>query len=194
MRLNNEGQVKRLTDKEKSEILEAEFTRLYTELRMSVYKFCLAKLPSDSRSAEDCVQNAFIVLYRKMLDGCEIEYPKAFLYKTANNYIMRVLRDKKRAETSTVSLEDYEGVYDGAYEHIENEVDYKLLEERLSAYLSEKEEELLRLRFTEQRSLEEISEALGLTPSATAKRVLRLRQKLVKYINNEERSGGIGAE
>ena len=72
-----------LNDKTVSECYEKYF--------QSIYKYCRVRLGEFSQYAEDCVQDAFLVFYNKLRDGETVEQPRAFLYRTADNFVKRTV-------------------------------------------------------------------------------------------------------
>ena len=164
------------------------FTQLYNEHRKAVYKLCLARLSYDERSAEDCMQNAFLVLYKKLSSGEEIVYPKAFLYKTANKFVLKNIYEKQKYNKRYAPLEDYksQGV-DEQYE-IDSKLDYDLLEKQISSCLNKSELELLKLKYIDDYTIEQTAEILNISKTAAAKRLQRLREKIKRNIKLKERS------
>ena len=80
-------------DSKNKKAVQDRFTQIYNEYKGPIYKMCLVRL-KDENSAEDCMQNAFIVLYKKMLNKEEIENPRAFLYKTAGNFVLKCFDER----------------------------------------------------------------------------------------------------
>ena len=82
--------------------------QLYDDYRLKLFNFCLARLSGERESADDCVQEAFLVLSTKLKNGEEIENPRAFLYRTAENFVRRrqeqIAKDAKRLVMSLKSL------------------------------------------------------------------------------------------
>ena len=76
------------------EVFKQAFDRYYS----GVYRFCLSRLPNDRASAEDCTQEAFVVLYKKYCDGEKIENTYAFLLQTARYYILKQLRQLEKQQ------------------------------------------------------------------------------------------------
>ena len=72
-----------------------EYCRQYKEL---LYKYAYLRTGHDKTAAEDCVQDAFMVIYRKMKKGEEFSQPKAFLYRTVDNLIKEHLRNVKKQQ------------------------------------------------------------------------------------------------
>lgn len=165
--------------------VQDRFTEIYNEYKSSIYKFCLVKLNGNSENAEDCMQNAFIVLYKRMLKGEEIEYPRAFLYRTADNLILKCIEQKVKHESNTVPLDDYE---DKAYDEqhrIDSDIDYALLSKKLMTILNEDEQKLFKLKYIDDLTIEQVSAVLDASQTAIAKRLQRVREKIKNSITIE---------
>ena len=81
------------------------FKEAYKQYYTDVYRFCLSYMANDRNSVDDVVQDTFIVLYNKYLAGEEIAYTKAFLFKTAHNFVLKHLRERKR-DMNNVSIDE----------------------------------------------------------------------------------------
>lgn len=174
-------------DAEKAQ-LEEEFTQLYKSYRTAIYKFCLTKLSYESRLAEDCMQNAFVALYKKMLSGEEIHYHRAFLYKAANRYVLKCINENKKYQKRHIPLEEYETNANDAQYLLDGEIDYRFLKSRLEACLNENELELLKLKYIDDLTIEQTAQILNISQTAAAKRLQRLREKIKQNIDYKEGS------
>ena len=160
-----------LLKKQANEKLDLAYKEYYTDL----LRFCNARL-KDSHQADDCVQECFLVLYKRFLKGEEIHNIKLYLYKFADNLIKAEWRKNKKnedvvdidslAEVLTVSSSDFE------------KIDFDELIEKLSSSLNENEYMIYKLKYIEDKSIKQISEETGLSFEAVAKRISRLRIKL----------------
>lgn len=161
-------------------------------------RFCAVRLEEASDFAGDCVQEAFCVFYRKLLDGETFENPRAFLYQTVNNMVLRAKREYFKNAKHTKNLDEAENV--AVYiekeveEHLEpDDVDIDKAKEVILSVLDDEERRLYQMKYVERKSLKEISSILGITPTAVAKRTSRLRTKIknsVTPVLSEFRKGG----
>ncbi len=152
------------------------FTEAYEACYLSLIKYCAARMGDARIQADDCVQEAFLVFYNKLLNGEEIRNPRAFLYRTTDNFLKQAVARYAREQKRHVPLEDAEAL--AAAQPIpfsEQEPDYEACARALLETLSEAEQTLYRLKYMEKRSLREIAELLDITPAAAAKRTSRLR-------------------
>ncbi|MBR6531541.1 MAG: sigma-70 family RNA polymerase sigma factor [Clostridia bacterium] len=152
----------------------------YEKYYQSIFKYCRVRLGEFSEHAEDCVQDAFVILQRKLTEGETIEQPRAFLYRTADNFVKRTTEHYIKERTRTVDLDTAENT--PAPPIISDDFDYDAFAQILISTLTEQEQELYILKYVQQKSLKEIAELLGIQPTAVAKRVSRLRQHIKDLI------------
>ena len=152
----------------------------YEKYYQSLYKYCRVRLGEFSEHAEDCVQDAFVILQRKLSEGETIEQPRAFLYRTAENFVKRTTEQYVKERTRTVDLDTAENT--PAPPIISDDFDYDRLARILLAALTQQEQELYILKYVQRKSLKEIAEILNIQPTAVAKRVSRLRQRIKDLI------------
>lgn len=152
----------------------------YEKYYQSIFKYCRVRLGEFSEHAEDCVQDTFVILQRKLTEGEKIEQPRAFLYRTADNFVKRTVEHYSKERKRTVELTEAENA--PAPPIIFDDFDYDEFARILIATLSEQEQELYILKYVQQKSLKEIAEILNIQPTAVAKRVSRLRQRIKDLI------------
>ncbi len=152
----------------------------YEKYYQSIFKYCRVRLGEFSEHAEDCVQDAFVVLQRKLNEGETVEQPRAFLYRTADNFVKRTVEHYSKERKRTVELTEAENA--PAPPIISDDFDYDEFARILIATLSEQEQELYILKYVQQKSLKEIAKILNIQPTAVAKRVSRLRQRIKDLI------------
>lgn len=181
-----EGEVCSLDNDSGKKAIKDRFTQIYDEYRSAIYKFCLVRLRGDSHAAEDCMQNTFIVLYKKMQSKEEIEYPRAFLYRTADNLILKCVSQKVREEKSTVPLDEYEDLaYEERQDEIDSDIDYSVLNRKITAILNEEEQMLFKLKYIDDLTIEQAAAAVSISQTAAAKRLQRIRDKIKNSIKVE---------
>lgn len=156
----------------------------YEKYYESIFKYCRVRLGEFSEHASDCVQDAFLILHKKLNEGETIEQPRAFLYRTADNFVKRTVEHYSKERTRTVDLDTAENT--PAPPIISDDFDYDEFARILIATLTQQEQELYILKYVQRKSLKEIAEMLGIQPTAVAKRVSRLRQHIkdLIYENN----------
>ncbi len=168
--------------KQADHILRQSYDTYYEKIA----RFCNIKL-KNRNEAEDCVQECFMVYYKRILSGEEIGNTSAFLYKIADNLIKTQWKQDKKAN-NIIPLDEVAEtlVADEVYDY--SNIDYDLCAEKIIKVLDEKERLLYQLKYIDRKSLAEIAKELNISFDATAKRLSRLRQK-VKAMVEEEMKG-----
>ena len=162
--------------------LDIRFTQIYNQYKSSIYKFCLVKLNGDNSDAEDCMQNVFMTFYKKLCNNEEIANPRAYLYRIANNYIMKHIEANSRENKTSLPIEDYADKIIDERNDADSEIDFKLLNEKLNKLLTPNEQQLLRLKYIDDLTIEQVAKVLNTNKQTIAKRLQRLREKIKNSI------------
>lgn len=170
--------------KKKSDALLEDAFEKYSK---AIEKFCYVRLGEASDYASDCLQETYCLFYRKLLDGTEFENPRAFLYKTANNMVLKAREKYFKNAKNTKSLEDAEDVptyiEESVEEKIENgDVDIEYAKTVLLSALTADELQLYEMKYVQNMTLKEIGETLQIAPSAVAMRTSRLKTKVKQLV------------
>ena len=152
----------------------------YKNYYSDVYRLCLSLLMNDRESIDDCVQEAFIVLYKKYLEGEEVEYVKAFLFKTVQNFVKKRLRENSKTNQH-VNIDDITELVSQS-EDMDEKLSFDEYSRQISDALSQRDAELFKLRYIDDYSLEEIAQILNLSISVVGTRLHRLRKRLVTIL------------
>lgn len=168
----------------KSRNAEKVFEQCYKDYRIKIFNYCLSRLEGSREKADDCTQETFIVFYNKLLDGEKFENPRAFIYRTADNFIKR---QKQRTATELkyeIPLENAAEIeaFDDEYASVLNMIDYDECAKLLLNKLDEEELKIYRLRYIENNKVEAIAEQLGISRPAASMRLLRLRNKIKELV------------
>lgn len=160
-----------VSNKQANEKLDLAYKEYYNDL----LRFCNSRL-KNQHQADDCVQECFLVLYKRFLKNDEIHNVKLYLYKIADNVIKSQWRKNKKndeivdidalAEVLTVNSTQFESL------------DFENLDEKFSSALNENEYLVYKLKYIEDKSIKQISEETGLSFETVAKRLSRIRNKL----------------
>lgn len=171
-------------------------TEAYEKYNTLLLKFCYTKLLQDKTAADDIVQEALVVYYKRLLKGEEFEKPLAFLYQTAQVLCKNANKKAARQAMKTVPLEDAEDVAAQEENSRASELDYDEIKERLLEKLTPEELRLYQLKYVEDKSLKEIAEMMNISPNAVAKRTQRLRSVIKQLVEPTiaiyERGSGYG--
>ena len=152
-----------------------------------IARFCNVKLKNRTE-AQDCVQDCFMVYYKLLLRGENVQNVGAFLYKTADNLVKVQFRQDKKAN-NTVSIDELSQTL-AATEVIDcSHIDFEALAEKIISVLDEKEQCLYRQKYVDEMSITEIAQEWEISFDAAAKRLSRMRQKVKDLIAQEMKGG-----
>ena len=169
------------------------FRQSYELYAQQITKYCMVRLGDSSGTADDCVQNAFLVYYKKLLAGEEIKQPKAFLYRTAENYVKKALREKAQRQRKIIPLDSVRDVSAPEVSDRAARLDYDKIKRILLNNLNDSEQLLYFQKYEQKMSLKEIAEYYNILPTAAANRISRLRKKIIALtepvLNDFEKGG-----
>ena len=128
------------------------------------------------QDAEDVVQEVFLALVERLKDVPfnDYEHLKAWLIRVAINKSINVAKSNARRRTSPIDNRP------GKVVDVFNELDYEL--EKLSA----DDRQIIYLHYYEGYSAKEIADFLSLRENAVHKRLSRARDRLKKFLSEEE--------
>ena len=151
----------------------------YDQYRIRLFNYCLSRLNGSREAADDCVQETFIVFYNKLLDGEEFENPRAFLYRTADNFVKRQKQKDAVELKRSIPLDEAAdvGVTDEYLSRLDL-IDYEEIAKILLNLLTDEEKQIYDLRYIQKIGVEEISDKLGISRPAASMRLMRLRNKI----------------
>ena len=165
----------------------------YNQYRIRLFNYCLSRLNGSREAADDCVQETFIVFYNKLLDGEEFENPRAFLYRTADNFVKRQKQKDAVESKRSISLDDAAevGVTDEYLSRLDL-IDYEEIAKILLNLLTDEEKQIYDLPYIQKIGVEEISDKLRISRPAASMRLMRLRNKIkdMVYSFDIEKKGG----
>ena len=145
------------------------FGELYSFYVKELYRFALYTL-HDTFDAQDAVQNAALMAFRKIGDLKKEESFKSWFFKILYNECMKIAGHKSR---TLEVLSEVPAVF--------SEENYTFDETGIMALfeaLPPKEKSLITLSVFEEYNSSEIAEILGMTPSAVRSSLSRLYKKL----------------
>ena len=165
----------------KKQVANAKLERDYNLYFSNLQRFCMVKLKNQEQT-DDCVQECFYILYQHYMKDEDIKNVAGFLYKVADNLIKAQWRENQKAE-NIVQIDAISDTIPAKADEY-SDLDYDSLAEKLLRTLNESEKELYKLKYIENKSLDEISRELNMTYQAVAKRLSRLRQKVKELITD----------
>lgn len=162
---------------------------VYRENELYIRKLCNFKLKSIPDEVDDCVQETFTAFAEALYKGKEIENPKAWLLKVANNIIKDVYSKNAKSRKRIVSLD--ENITDDNLSYcmdFEQEPDFDEIsvvpyKEYVLGLLTEDERNLIRDRYELNKSIRIIAADWDTTENNIYQRLSRLKIKTKIHIN-----------
>lgn len=157
-----------------------------------ILAYCRYHLNFDKSAAEECAQDVFTAFFEHTAYS-EIQNPRAWLYRTADNYINRYKRDLAKQKSMILTFPDEEEddnitkddkfVFNQDLDYFfDNTINVEIYTEKILACLDKEEFELYRLHFKEHLSFQEIANINALTYKAVSNRLYRIEMKIKREI------------
>ncbi len=145
---------------------------VFNEIYDKYYKKIFAYFKKDfgKDDAEDLTQQTFMQLWAWLPNRYAIENKKALIYQIAKNVKLDKFRKNKQMLETMLLPEDFDPMDRNSFSNI---IDYKM-----SVYQLKPKEQSLLLMSLQGYNSNEISKALGITPSAVRSRLQKIRNKL----------------
>ncbi|MEK7228343.1 MAG: sigma-70 family RNA polymerase sigma factor [Patescibacteria group bacterium] len=160
---------------------QALFQKLFEEYQDAIFRFCLFRVGSRS-VALDITQDSFIRLWGHLAKGGVIEHEQAFIYRIAKNAIIDYYKKSKSASLDSLLEGGYEPESNIHTDEIFRNDDIKMVQGLLEE-LDEESKQIIFLRYTEEKPIEEIATLFGKSTNAMTVRIHRIIQKLKSRYN-----------
>ncbi len=151
-------------------MIENVIELIYREYYSAVFQYCRTRLNGDFAAAEDCTQEVFLVLVKKIKMLAKLESILPWLYGTADLEIKKYRR--KHPEMTDID----EIPVPAAPEHAESPLDI----------LDEEERRLVELYYGGADKYA-LAQQMGISMDALYKRIQRIRQKLKEHMENPDK-------
>lgn len=158
------------------------FHKLFEEYQDSIFRFVFFRV-GNRQIALDITQDVFVRLWGYLSKGGSIDHEQAFLYRIARNAVIDYYKRSK-----SLSLDDMLETGFDPQSHMRTDEILKnddietirtLLEE-----LDEESKQIIFLRYTEEKPIEEIAGLFGKTANAMTVRIHRIIKKLQGRYND----------
>ncbi len=158
----------KLIEKERCNEIISQY---YTE----IYNYCFARMNFDSYAAEDCTQEVFITLFRKIKD-LDDDNIRLWLYRSADN-IMNTYRRKNIR--NDLSLEESPEVRNTAENPFDKDNGESILD-----ILDDEEVKIVREYYSsDYGDKKSVAKKLGLSVTALYQKIHKIKDKLKKHKN-----------
>lgn len=161
------------------------FEEICEKYYKDVYKYIYFSLP-DKQSAEDIVQEVFIIVYKNIDSLAKHRNIGGYIFKTANNLVKnhkkqlyKKLTRELSAENELIYLTDPTSDPETVLDRRINE--YELIPKILSRLSAEKQN-LYSLFYKQKKPMHQISQELGISYAAARMKYVRLRRELKEII------------
>ena len=131
-----------------------------------VFRYCVSRLNGDISAAEDCTQEVFLLMYKRIHDLDLTKSILPWLYRTAD-HVMQAYRRKNPVHESI--------------ETIPEPIDESALQESVLDALDENEKQLI-ISYYSGEEKEKVAQSRGLSVPALYKQISRIKQKLLKIL------------
>ncbi len=143
---------------------------LYREYYKTIFQYCRVRLNGDIHAAEDCTQEVFLALHKKLQHLVRLDSILPWLYRAAD----REIKAYRRKHPETV---DIDGIPEPAEsEQVDSPLDILDDEERRIAEL-----------YYGGADKYALAQSLGITLDALYQRMHRIRQKLKEYMDDPDK-------
>jgi len=169
-----------MTTQQRTTIQEL-FTTAYREYEKGLYTHAFWKV-SNRETSEDLVQATFLKTWSYLMKGGEIDMMKAFLYHVLNNLIVDEYRKRKTTSLDALLEKGFEpsaGHRDQLFNVLDGKTAFSLIEKIPESY-----QKIIRMKYLEDLSLKEMSQATGFSKNTLAVKVHRGLEKLKLLYNN----------
>ena len=157
---------------------ESAFSVFYDLLFEQLLNYGL-HICKEREAVEDCIQEIFVRLYLREISPDDPSKIRAFLYKVLKNSVLNaMIRNSK-----TNSIDEENMVFSLSYtieEHLFAESDMQIRLEQLLSSLTEREKEIIYLRYVHEMKIEEIADIQGIHSQSIRNSICRSVGKLRK--------------
>ena len=165
---------------------DAGFDAIFVRYKGEIQRYCrlkLASLPMADQHAEEAVNDVFMTLYRRRDELDLGDRVRAWLYRTAENVSMNVLRaEKLRAPHEYIDDSPPRSEPASTDEYFADDVGEERFLERLRELLDDDEYALFAERFLKKRTYEQIARDTGQPYSTVRMRSLKLEATVRREI------------
>jgi RNA polymerase sigma-70 factor (ECF subfamily) len=135
--------------------------------------------------ALDITQDTFTKTWLYLASGKKIEYDEAFLYRTARNAVIDYFKKSKSASLDSLMEAGFDPGTNRTVDEVLREDDIDTVRNLLES-LDEESKQIIFLRFTEEKPIEEIASLYGKTVNAMTVRIHRIVKKLRNLFDEQE--------
>lgn len=162
------------------EVIRQNFLEAYEQYSDAIFRHLYFRI-YDRELAKDLMQETFEKTWQYLATGKQIENLKNFLYQVSRNLLVSHIRKIKTVSLEGLMEEGFNPSTNVEGEYKVNNEAARLLED--ISKLPEGEGELIKMRYLEDMSPQEIAKIIGKSENATSVRLNRAITKLQKLLN-----------
>ena len=165
------------------EFRRERFRILYNDLYDDLWRY-IQRRSINTEEARDTLSEVFLVAWRRLEDIPAGKEARLWLFGVARNLVKTSWRKRKRSGDLLVRIGSEMSTKGTTDEELDNSGVLKIV--KALQFLSENDQEILRLLAWEDLSHKEISVVLGCSENAVAIRIRRARVRLMKVLQSEK--------
>lgn len=163
--------------------LEGVFLDMIDQFQDAIFRFLYFRV-GNRAVAVDIAQDTFTKVWTYLSSGKTIDYPEAFLYRAAKNALVDYYKKQKSSSLDSMMDAGYDPVTTRDTDEILRQDDIARVQQLLET-LDEESKQIIFLRYTEEKSIEEIAALYGKSANAMTVAIHRIIKKL-RSIYNEQ--------
>ncbi|WP_203361951.1 RNA polymerase sigma factor [Bacillus sp. REN10] len=159
---------------------------LGNKLQQKLHSVCLTliKMGASKEDAEDITQET-VIQFLQYIDGVDIDFAQAWLYRVAVNKYYDLLRKKKSHKNYILAFDMSQLFNHDTPEHVLLRKELQKDIQRVLRQMKPKEAELLLLKYSANFSLKDIAILFHTTDKTIKTQLARAKQKLVKLLEED---------
>jgi RNA polymerase sigma-70 factor (ECF subfamily) len=167
-------------DPEQPKDKEVVFLDMVNDYQDAIFRFLYFRV-ANRAVAVDITQDTFTKVWTYLVSGKTIEYVEAFLYRAAKNALIDYYKKEKTGSLDTLIESGYDPASTRDTDQILRNDDIESIRTLLET-LDEESRQIIFLRYTEEKSIEDIAALYGKSPNAMTVHIHRIIKKLrTKY-------------
>ena len=168
---------------ERPEFLRERFRVLYDDLYEDLWRY-IQRRSISTEEARDILSEVFLVAWKRLEDVPVGKEARLWLFGVARNLLKASWRKRKRSKDLVVRIGNEISTRGNTDTELDNSGVLKIV--KALQFLSENDQEILRLVAWEKLSHKEISVVIGCSENAVAIRIRRARVRLMKVLQSEK--------
>ncbi len=170
---------------ESSKDKEQHFFDMVETYQDAIFRFIYFRV-TNRPVALDITQDTFTKTWLYLASGKTIDNPEAFLYRTARNAVIDFFKKSKSASLDSLMEAGFDPGTSRTVDEVFRADDIETVRGILEL-LSEEDQQIIYLRYTEEKPIEAIAEMYGKTVNAMTVKIHRILKKMRGHFDEKER-------